>query len=132
MDALTPGEKLPGNMFVPIDLVKPVLDEMVRTGHQHDSDRPWLGLDSLEEDGRIKVMQVNDEGPAEKAGITAGDIILQVNGANVAKLEDFYHALWASQPGAEFRLTVLHGTTVKDILVQSMDRQKYVRHKPSV
>src|SRR5258707_2406146 len=44
MDAMTPGERLPGNMFVPIDLLKPVLDEMVRTGAQHGSIRPWIGV----------------------------------------------------------------------------------------
>src|SRR6185369_5405651 len=73
MDALTPGEKLPGNMFVPVDLLKPILDELVRTGMQKGAKRPWLGVNSLEEDGRVKVMQVNDESPADKAGIAAGD-----------------------------------------------------------
>jgi len=132
MDALTPGERLPGNMFVPVDLLKPVLDEMVRTGQQRESVRPWIGLNSLEEDGRVKVMQVNDESPAEKAGLSAGDIILQVNGQEVANLEDFYRKLWVGTPGAEFRLTVLHGVNVKDVLVQSMDRKEYMRRKPTV
>src|SRR5258708_35225349 len=80
MDAITPGERMPGNMFVPVDLLKPVLDEMVRTGAQPAAHRPWLGVNSLEEDGRVKVMQVNEESPAEEAGIVAGDIILSVNG----------------------------------------------------
>ena len=132
MDALTPGEKLPGNMFVPVDLLKPVLDEMVRTGSQRDSQRPWLGVNSLEEDGRIKVMQVSDESPAAHAGIAAGDIILQVNGEAVENLEAFYRKLWNAAPGTEFRLTVLHGTAVKDVLVRSIDRKEYVRRKPTV
>jgi len=132
MDALTPGERLPGNMFVPVDLLKPVLEEMVKTGQQRESVRPWIGLNSLEEDGRVKVMQVNDESPAEKAGLQAGDIILQVNGQEVANLEDFYRKLWIGTPGAEFRLTVLHGVNVKDVLVQSIDRKEYMRRKPSV
>ena len=132
MDALTPGEMLPGNMFVPVNLLKPVLDEMVKTGSQHDSNRPWLGLDSFEEGGRVKVMQVSDEGPAQKAGIAAGDTILQVNGEGVANLEDFYRRLWAAHPGAEFRLTMLRGGNVRDILVQSIDRKAYVRHKPTI
>ena len=132
MDALTPGEKLPGNMFVPVDLLKPVLDEMVRTGSQRASARPWLGVNSLEEDGRVKVMQVNEESPAQKAGISAGDIILQVNGEAVQNLEDFYRKLWHGQAGTEFRLTVLHGVAVRDILVQSMDRKEYLRRKPAI
>jgi S1-C subfamily serine protease len=132
MDALTPGEKLPGNMFVPVDLLKPILDEMVKTGQQKNGVRPWLGVNSLEEDGRIKVMQVNDESPAEKAGLSAGDIILQVNGQPVEKLEDFYRVLWNGAPGTEFRLTVLHGVSVRDVTVTSMDRKEYVRRKPTV
>jgi S1-C subfamily serine protease len=132
MDALTPGERLPGNMFVPVDLLKPALDEMVKTGQQRESIRPWIGLNSLEEDGRIKVMQVNDESPADKAGLQAGDIILQVNGQDVVNLEDFYRKLWVGTPGAEFRITVLHGVNVKDVLVQSIDRKEYMRRKPTV
>ena len=132
MDALTPGEKLPGNMFVPVDLLKPILDEMVRTGTQPEAHRPWLGVNSLEEDGRIKVMQVSDESPAEKAGISAGDIILRLNGEAVANLEEFYRRLWTGTPGAEFRLTVLHGVDVREVLVRSMDRKEYVRSKPTV
>jgi hypothetical protein len=99
MDAVTPGERLPGNMFVPVALLQPILDEMVRTGTQPHASRPWLGVNSLEEDGRIKVMQVNDESPAEKAGITAGDIILRLDGESVDNLEDFYRKLWSGAPG---------------------------------
>jgi len=132
MDALTPGEKLPGNMFVPVDLLRPILDEMVRTGTQREAHRPWLGVNSLEEDGRIKVMQVSDESPAEKAGISAGDIILRLNGEAVANLEEFYRLLWTGTPGAEFKLTVLHGVDVREVLVRSMDRKEYVRSKPTV
>src|SRR4051812_4771290 len=90
MDAVKPGEKFPGNMFVPIDLLKPALDEMVKSGAQAASRRPWLGVNSLEEDGRVKVLQVNEESPAEAAGIAAGDIILSINGLAVDSLDTFY------------------------------------------
>ena len=134
MDALTPGEKLPGNMFVPIDLLKPVLDEMIRTGTtQSAQHRPWLGVNSLEEDGRVKVLQVNDDGPAAQAGIEAGDIILAINGRTVEKLEDFYNMLWnGGEPGVTVRLSVLHGPQVRDVVVQSMNRKDFVKQKPSV
>ena len=132
MDALTPGERLPGNMFVPVDLLQPILDEMVRTGTQRNANRPWLGVNSLEEDGRIKVMQVNDDSPAEKAGIAAGDIILRLDGEAVDNLEDFYRKLWNGTAGAEFMITILHGANVRDVLVRSMDRKEYLRRKPTV
>jgi serine protease Do len=134
MDALTPGERLPGNMFVPVDLLQPALDEMVRSGAQKASLRPWLGVNSLEEDGRVKVMQVNEESPADRAGIVAGDIILAVNGDAVESLEKFYVKLWApgAKPGNDVRLTVLHGPNLKEVTVRSIDRREFMRHKPAI
>src|SRR5260221_5707287 len=134
MDALTPGERMPGNMFVPVDLLKPVLDEMVRTGAQTAAHRPWLGVNSLEEDGRVKVMQVSEESPADAAGITAGDIILKVNGEPVESLETFYGKLWrpGAKPGTDFHLTVLHGVALREGIVRPIQRQEYIRHKPTV
>jgi len=131
MDALTPGERFPGNMFVPIDLLKPALDEMVHSGAQEASRRPWLGVNSLEEDGRVKVMQVNEESPADQAGIAAGDIILSVNGLAVDSLETFYKKMWdhGAKPGSVVRLTVLHGPVLKEVNVQSIDRVEFMRHK---
>jgi serine protease Do len=134
MDAITPGERMPGNMFVPVDLLKPVLDEMVRTGAQPAAHRPWLGVNSLEEDGRVKVVQVNEESPAEKAGIVAGDIILSVNGEAVESLEKFYGTLWGrgARAGTEIQLTVLHGPTLREVKVRSIDRQDFMRRKPGI
>ena len=104
---------------------------MVRTGAQEASRRPWLGVNSLEEDGRVKVMQVNEESPADQAGIAAGDIILSVNGLAVDSLETFYKKMWdlGAKPGAVVRLTVLHGPVLKEVNVQSIDRVEFMRHK---
>jgi len=133
MDALTPGEKLPGNMFVPIDLLNPIIDELVRTGNERDAKRPWLGVNSLEEDGRIKVMQVNDESPAARAGIEAGDIILSVNGEKVTSLDHFYQKLWKSgPPGVDVPMTLLHGVDMRQVVVRSIDRQEYMRRKVGI
>ena len=133
MDALTPGERMPGNMFVPVDLLKPILDELVKSGSQSASRRPWLGVNSLEEDGRVKVMQVNDESPAQQAGIVAGDIILSVNGEPVVSLDTFYDKLWKRGPaGTMFTLTVLHGPTMRDVTVRSIDRREFMRRKPTI
>jgi S1-C subfamily serine protease len=78
-------------------------------------------------------MQVNDESPAAKAGIEAGDIILSVNGQPVESLEGFYRTLWAGGPaGSEFRLTVLHGPSMKDVTVRSIDRHEFMRRKPTI
>ncbi len=133
MDALTPGERLPGNMFVPVDLLKPVLHELATTGSQREARRPWIGVNSLEEDGRVKVLQVNEESPAAKAGIEAGDIILSIEGQPVESLETFYRHLWSAGPaGTEVTLRVLHGVNQKDITVRTIDRREFMRRKPTV
>jgi S1-C subfamily serine protease len=133
MDAIKPGERLPGNMFVPIDLARPLLEEVARTGTFKTHGRAWLGVNSLEEDGRVKVMQVPEESPAAKAGIEAGDIILSINGHQVDTLSNFYNSLWHdASPGGEVNLTVLHGVTVRQVTVHSMDRTEFDRRKPSV
>jgi serine protease Do len=133
MDAITPGERMPGNMFVPVDLIKPILDEMVKTGGQQGGSRPWLGVNSREEDGRVKVVQVNEESPAAQAGIEAGDIILSVHGQPVTSLENFYTMLWNAGPaGSAVRLTVLHGVTPKEVTVKSIDRRDFMRKKIGV
>jgi serine protease Do len=133
LDAAAPGERLPGNMYVPIDLLKPILDEMTRTGTQKGARRPWLGISSVEDEGRLKVLRVSSDSPASSAGIKAGDLILQVGGEQVGSLEDFYRRLWSlGAPGVEVTLKVLQGTEVRDIRVRSIDRQEYNRKRPTI
>lgn len=133
MDAAVPGERLPGNMFVPIDLLKPVLDEMLATGRQKGGARPWLGVNSVERDGRLHVMRVSADSPAEKAGLSPGDIILTLAGEPVQSLEAFYERLWASgAPGVEITLKVLKGTEVQEIRLRSIDRFDVIRRRPAI
>jgi S1-C subfamily serine protease len=133
MDAMSKGERLPGNMFVPIDLLKPVLDEMIATGRQKGGTRPWIGLNSIEEDGRLKVVRVSSDGPAEQAGIEAGDIVLSLGGKKIENQADFYRRLWSSgAPGVEVTLKVLKGSEVMDVKVRSIDRAENIRKRPSI
>jgi serine protease Do len=133
MDAAKAGERLPGNMFVPVDLLKPILDEMIATGRQKGGMRPWLGLSSLEDDGAIRVLRVSTEGPADRAGIRPGDVILAVSGQKVEKLADFYRRLWASgAPGVEVTLRVRQAGAVRDVKLRTIDRFEYARKKPSI
>jgi S1-C subfamily serine protease len=133
MNAAAPDERMPGNMFVPIDLLKPVLDEMIATGRQKGAKRPWLGVSSMEEDGHLKVLRVSSDGPAERAGIEAGDVILALSGKKIDNLPDFYRRLWsAGAPGVEVTLKVLRGADVVDVKVRSIDRFDNLRKKPTI
>jgi S1-C subfamily serine protease len=132
-DAAGGTRKLPGNMFVPIDLLKPILDEMVQTGTSRKGRQPWLGVTSQEMEGRVYVQRVQNDSPAERAGLKSGDILLGVGGERISKLEEFYRNLWKDRkPGDEVPLTVLQGTEVKRIVVKSIDRTEYVRSKARI
>ncbi len=118
----------PGNMFVPIDLLKPIMAEMIQTGSSKLSKRPWLGLTSSEQTGKVQIVRVNKESPAQEAGLQAGDVVLAIDDAKVATLEAFYKKLWdRATPDAEVKLTVQQGAEIKTILLKPVDRMSTLR-----
>lgn len=130
-DALGDERRLPGNMFVPVDLLKPVLAEMEQTGSTRASHRPWLGVSSIEQGGRVQIVRVSKDSPADAAGLLPGDVVLAIDDANVSTLEAFYKKLWArANPDDEVRLTVLRGAEIRQISLQGVDRMTTIR-RPS-
>lgn len=130
-DAAGTGRRLPGNMFVPVDLLKPILAEMQASGSSHLSHRPWLGLTSSDQGGRVQVLRVSDDSPAQEAGLKTGDVVLAVDEDKVATLEAFYKKLWTRpSPQTPVRLTVLQGADLKTVVVQPRDRMQTLR-KPA-
>ncbi|WP_428573313.1 S1C family serine protease [Ramlibacter sp.] len=130
-DALGDGRRMPGNMFVPVDLLKPILAELRRSGTTRQSRRPWLGLSSTEQGGFVRIVRVNDDGPAYAAGVAPGDVVLAIDGARVTSLESFYKKLWAKpNPEDEVQLTLQHGSVVRQVTIKGVDRMTVIR-KPS-
>jgi serine protease Do len=114
---------VPGNMFVAVDLLKPILAEMRATGSTRLSRRPWLGVSSTEQGGRVQIIRVSRDSPANEAGLAAGDVVLAIRGESVATLEAFYKKLWATaDPQAEVLLTILHGAEIRQVTVKPVDR----------
>ncbi|HSC96052.1 MAG TPA: S1C family serine protease [Burkholderiales bacterium] len=127
-DALEIGAAFPGNMFVPIDLLKPLLDDLLATGRRREPPRPWLGVYSEEIQGHVVVTRVLPQSPAEQAGLARGDVILGVGGQAVGRQSEFYQRLWAAgDAGAPVVLHVLHKKTVRQLTVHSMDRMAFLR-----
>jgi S1-C subfamily serine protease len=127
-DAAAPGRQSPGNMFVPVDLLKPILDDLIAEGRRKGPSRPWLGINADEVRGHLFVSRVSPEGPAERAGLRDGDIVIAVGGDAVTTLAEFYRKLWArGEAGVEIPLRVLQGAQVKEIAVRSIDRMNYFR-----
>lgn len=131
-DAGGPGTQSPGNMFVPIELLKPILDDLIARGRAAGPLRPWLGLNVEELRGRLFVARVSSEGPAERAGLKSGDLLIGVGGEEVASLADFYRKVWArGDAGIDVPLRVLQGMQMKDVSVRSIDRLEYFRRTPA-
>jgi S1-C subfamily serine protease len=116
------------NMIVPIDLLKPVLDDLRKFGRVNKPARPWLGMFSHEIDNRLVVIGVSGKGPAARAELKAGDIILAVKGEKVTSQSEFYRKLWALGPaGVDVPLTVHHEGVTFDVVLTSTDRAKLLK-----
>ncbi len=120
------------NMFVPIDLLKPILYDLKTFGRTTASSKPWLGLQAEEVRGRVIVIRATPDGPAEKAGIKSGDVVLTVKGKPVEGLADFYRKVWAlGNAGIEVPLNILQGIQIREIIIHSDDRYRYFRLTPT-
>jgi S1-C subfamily serine protease len=131
-DAVGVETQAPGNMFVPTDLLKPILDDLIARGRAGGPVRPWLGINTEEVRGRLFVTRVSPDGPADKAGLKSGDVVVGVGSEDVASLADFYRKVWArGTAGVDVPLRILQDTQVREVTVRSIDRVEYFRARPS-
>jgi S1-C subfamily serine protease len=120
---VTAGEEINANMFVPIDLLKPILKELTTRGRTSRQSRPWLGVYAAEMTGKVYVTGVAEGSPAQLADIREGDLITRVADHEVATLPDFYRRVWALGPaGSAVPLTAIRGATRLHLQVRSVDR----------
>jgi S1-C subfamily serine protease len=129
-DVTGKGANAPGNMYVPIDLLTPVLADLIAGGSGQGKPRPWIGLTTEELRGRLFVARTTPGAPAERAGLKKGDIIVGVGGEKVAGLADFYRKIWKQgEAGAVVPLDVLGDSGVRRVDVTSMNRNDHLRLK---
>jgi len=116
------------NMIVPIDLLKPILDDLRKYGKVNRPARPWLGMYSTEIDNRVVVIGIAGNGPAARAELKAGDVILAVNGEKITSQSGFYRKLWSlGSAGVDVPLTVHHEGVTFDVVLASTDRTKLLK-----
>jgi len=117
------GETEQGNMFVPIDLLEPILEDMLKFGRPAGPPRPWLGVYAAEVQGKLMISGLAESGPAARAGVWPGDVVLEVAGERVSGLADLFRKLWRLGPaGVEVPLTLARKGTLIRLLVRSVDR----------
>lgn len=129
-DAIGKRSNVPGNMFVPIDVLKPVLGDFIANGRSTARARPWIGINTQEIQGNLIITRVSPESPADEAGLRAGDIVVGIRGQEIKGQADFYTKLWQSgEAGVEVVVDVLKGNRIQNYSIKSVDRDKYLRPK---
>ncbi|HEX7000055.1 MAG TPA: S1C family serine protease [Gammaproteobacteria bacterium] len=116
------------NMFVPIDLLVPILDEVVEHGRRLAAPRPWLGMLVHDDHEDLTIVGVYRNCPADQAGLRPGDVVIGVNHEPVTGLAEMFRRIWElGSAGVEVPLQVLRDTDKLDIVVRSADRAGFQR-----
>jgi len=132
-DTATERPRRSGNLFVPIDLLIPILAELRSRGFSEASRRAWLGMNCVEQDGLVRVVRVSDDSPADVAGLEAGDRILRIDGTEVRALDHLWKTLWAGgAPEREIRLEIERDRAVQTMTVFSVDRMKTLKRAAGI
>jgi serine protease Do len=128
-DALGPGApQHNGNMFVPVDLLQPILPELRSRGSSQLSRRAWMGVNCIEAEGAVRVVRVNSDSPAEVAGLEPGDRIVRIDGTEVKALEVLWKTLWTGgAPEREVTLDIVRRGQPQTLKLQSVDRMKTLK-----
>jgi S1-C subfamily serine protease len=126
------GKQAQGNMVVPIDLLEPILDDMLKLGRSNREPRPWMGMYAAETGGQIVVGGLAKDAPAQRAGIRQGDMVLEVAGLRVTSLADLFRKVWRLGPaGIEIPLTLAREGSLLNVRLRSVDRNDFLK-KPQL
>jgi S1-C subfamily serine protease len=119
---------LQGNMLVPIDLLEPILDDLLKTGRSKQPVRPWLGMYTTDVNDKLVAAGIARGAPADRAGVKVGDLILEIAGAKPASLADLWRRLWAlGDAGVEVPLKLLRKNRIVEARLKSADRSDFLK-----
>lgn len=127
-DALRGEQAAPGNMFVPIDMLPPILDDLTSYGRVRRPPRPWLGLFVTDAMDHLFVAGVAAGAPAALAGLESGDVIVALDGAAVGGMAEFYRRLWATgSAGTVIQITVIREGEQRDLAIRTANRYDFLK-----
>lgn len=127
-DAAGAGQGDPGNMFVPIDILKPILADLIADGKRNGPARPWLGMGTELFHGLLVVTRVSEDGPAAAAGVEPGDVVVAVGDVPVSSPAELYRSVWRlGGAGVKVPLRLRRGAAVREVTVESTERSAYFR-----
>jgi len=116
------------NMIVPIDLLNPILDDLMKFGRRNAPPRPWLGLYATEVENRLVIVGLADRGPAKRADLRTGDIVLSVAGKEVRDLAGFFRRVWdQGQAGVDVPISIYRDGDTLEVKVKSSERNRFLK-----
>jgi S1-C subfamily serine protease len=122
------GRTEPLNMVVPIDLLKPILDDLLTMGRPNRPPRPWLGIYATAMEEKVVIVGLAGDGPAERANLRTGDVVLSVGGTEVNDLPNLFRRIWSlGNAGVEVPLTIYRDGRTLDLRVASGDRNRFLK-----
>jgi S1-C subfamily serine protease len=120
------------NMIVPIDLLKPILDDFLTIGRANRPPRPWLGLYATEVEDKVVIVGLADNGPAQRANLRTGDLVISVDGVEVDNLAGLFRRIWAQgEAGVEVPMLIYRDGKTFEVKVPSSDRGRFLK-RPSM
>jgi len=121
------GEEVQGNMFVPVNLLEPILEHLLKHGRAPGPPRPWMGLYAAELGARLVVNAIAEGGPADAAGMLPGDVVIEVAEERPESLADFYRRVWAlGQAGTEVPMVISRRGQLLRVELHSGDRNDFL------
>jgi S1-C subfamily serine protease len=126
--AVAEGQTQNLNMIVPIDLLKPILDDLMKFGRRNAPPRPWLGFYATEVENRLVVVGLADRGPAKSADLRTGDIVISVAGKEVRELASLFRRIWAQgAAGVDVPMTIYRDGRTIELRVKSGERNRFLK-----
>jgi S1-C subfamily serine protease len=120
------------NMIVPIDLLKPILDDFLTIGRANRPPRPWVGLYATEVEDKVVIVGLADNGPAQRANLRTGDLVISVGGVEVSNLAGLFRRIWAQgDAGVEVPMLIYRDGKTFEVKVESSDRNRFLK-RPSM
>jgi S1-C subfamily serine protease len=124
------GETEALNLCIPIDVLPPILDELISYGRPNRPARPWLGCHAAEIENQIVIIGISKRSPARRADLRTGDIVRAIDGKPLSSLSDFWRHLWSAGPaGCDVKLTLFREDTEFDVTIRTTERMRVMRQE---
>jgi S1-C subfamily serine protease len=116
------------NMVVPIDLLTPIFDDLMTLGRRNQPPRPWLGLYATEVEDKVVIVGLASKGPAKRADLRTGDVVLEVGGDEVSDLAGLFRKIWSlGNAGVDVPMKIWRDGDTFDLRVRSSDRNRFLK-----